>query len=504
MMDHGAADSNDDLVANLQRAGVITSDAVAAALRACPRDAFVPPAHAEEALMDVPVRVEDLGFNISAPHMHCSMLEGLEIAPGDAVLDVGSGCGLITAAAACLTGKQGRVVGIDVRRECCEMGAATVARLRDQNATFAAAAGPVSFETLNAFLLGGTKHVGQYDRVHVGACCPPDHLRPLIDLLKPGGGVVVVPVAPSDLRLIRKDPNGRLTQRVLSQVRFSELEVPGDAEVVLAALRAERRARVAPPPTPSTFDSDVAAVLGALRWKACAAAPLGTSPAGVVGGLPPSPAPEGCPAALAAALGDPDAALVCPGPEGWSLPAHSALLCQRCDLLRARCNSGMADAEAATIAVPEHFSQAAVGCLLRYLYTDALDCGVDAAPEVLAAAQYFGVPRAVALAEAVLARALRAAQRSPRAAEAAADAAAAALALADDHSLSHLKAVALDFAVAHYDTVAATEGWTALGKDQVAAVAAEAARQVALAKHLLKTVQEGAWDGDISAMGDDE
>ena len=50
---------------------------------------------------------------------------------------------------------------------------------------------------------------------------------------------------------------------MISQVRFSELEVPTDAEVLLATLRCERRQRTTPAHQPSTFSEDVAAIMGA-------------------------------------------------------------------------------------------------------------------------------------------------------------------------------------------------------------------------------------------------
>lgn len=52
------------------------SDRVARALRLCARDLFVPAQHAEEALVDAPIRVDALDFNISAPHMWVGCGEG--------------------------------------------------------------------------------------------------------------------------------------------------------------------------------------------------------------------------------------------------------------------------------------------------------------------------------------------------------------------------------------------------------------------------------------------
>lgn len=69
-------------------------------MRACPRDHFITEAHQDEAFSDSPVRLDDLDFNVSAPHMHASCLEALQLQPGQHVLDVGTGCGIIAACAA--------------------------------------------------------------------------------------------------------------------------------------------------------------------------------------------------------------------------------------------------------------------------------------------------------------------------------------------------------------------------------------------------------------------
>lgn len=37
----------------------------------------------DEAYMDAPIRVEEHGFNISAPHMHATGLSALDLQPGD-------------------------------------------------------------------------------------------------------------------------------------------------------------------------------------------------------------------------------------------------------------------------------------------------------------------------------------------------------------------------------------------------------------------------------------
>lgn len=57
--------------------------AVIAAMLGCPRDAFVPEGQRDEdAFVDAPLAMEGMGFNMSAPHMHATCLEALQLQPG--------------------------------------------------------------------------------------------------------------------------------------------------------------------------------------------------------------------------------------------------------------------------------------------------------------------------------------------------------------------------------------------------------------------------------------
>ena len=74
-----------------------------AAMRACPRDQFVPEGDngRAAAFADSPLALQ-LGFNMSAPHIHATCLEALDLQPGHAVLDIGCGCGISSAIVAAM------------------------------------------------------------------------------------------------------------------------------------------------------------------------------------------------------------------------------------------------------------------------------------------------------------------------------------------------------------------------------------------------------------------
>jgi protein-L-isoaspartate(D-aspartate) O-methyltransferase len=112
----------DDLLAP----GPVAAERAAAALRAVPRAAFLPPEARRRADVDLPILI-GWGATNSQPSTVREMLALLDVRPGDRCLDVGAGSGWTTALLAHLVGPAGRVVGVEIVPELVEMAQANLA-----------------------------------------------------------------------------------------------------------------------------------------------------------------------------------------------------------------------------------------------------------------------------------------------------------------------------------------------------------------------------------------
>ncbi|MGC5585305.1 protein-L-isoaspartate O-methyltransferase family protein [Ornithinimicrobium sp. W1665] len=97
------------------------------AMDATPRAGYLPEGVRERAGIDAPVAIGHEA-TCSQPTTVRTMLDLLDVRPGQQVLDVGCGSGWTTAILARLVGAEGRVVGVDIVPELVEDAAARLRR----------------------------------------------------------------------------------------------------------------------------------------------------------------------------------------------------------------------------------------------------------------------------------------------------------------------------------------------------------------------------------------
>lgn len=189
-------------------------DAVAAAMRAVDRRAFLPRAQRRWAGQDRPLAIGH-GQTNSQPSTVAAMLRLLDVAPGHRVLDVGAGSGWTTALLAVLVGPSGGVLGLERDPDLAAWGAANLATAH------------VPWARLEHARRGVLGTPGErYDRVLVSAAA--DALpEALVDQVAPDGRMVI-PVRHTML-LVEADPDAPGGARVSEHGSYSFVPLVEDA-----------------------------------------------------------------------------------------------------------------------------------------------------------------------------------------------------------------------------------------------------------------------------------
>ncbi|KAI5452710.1 hypothetical protein NCC49_000459 [Naganishia albida] len=212
--------TNQELIDNMRKAGLIKSVRVAEAMSKTDRRHYVP--DKEWAYQDSP---QPIGFNatISAPHMHAHALEDLEnfLRPGNKVLDVGCGSGYLTAVIHHMVSpsplKQGLVVGIDHLP-----GLTDLSRHNLRNDGIEVGEGK-GIEITTGDGRKGLEARGPYDAIHVGAAAPTLPQALVDQLNKPGRMFIPVGTYEQAIWRVDKDSEGNVTKEKLFGVRYVPL-----------------------------------------------------------------------------------------------------------------------------------------------------------------------------------------------------------------------------------------------------------------------------------------
>lgn len=197
------------MVDALVQAGIISDEAVIAAMKKVPRHRFVPAGQVGSAYTDRPLPIAE-GQTISAPSIVAMMTEAVRLGPTDRVLEIGTGSGYQAAVAAEIAR---HVYSIEIVEALAASARTRLSELGYNNITVRHGDG----------YLGWEEHA-PFDAIIVTAA--PDEIpQPLIDQLKEGGRMVI-PVAEEGwaqkLYLIEKQ-DGELVTTELADVIFVPL-----------------------------------------------------------------------------------------------------------------------------------------------------------------------------------------------------------------------------------------------------------------------------------------
>jgi protein-L-isoaspartate(D-aspartate) O-methyltransferase len=174
-----------ELVERLRQSGTLTSSRVARAFRRVPRHVFVPE-HPQHAVYDDRALITKARGGIptsssSQPAIMATMLEQLEVRPGQRVLEIGAGTGYNAALLSEIAGSRGSVTSIDIQPDVAAIARARLRALRYDNVRVVADDGA-----------RGYAKGAPFDRIIVTASCwemPSAWLHQLRD-----GGVIVLPL----------------------------------------------------------------------------------------------------------------------------------------------------------------------------------------------------------------------------------------------------------------------------------------------------------------------
>jgi len=203
-----------DVVEHLERIDYLKDPRIKKAMLKVKREQFVLPAYRRDAYIDTPLPIPGEA-TISAPHMHVIFMSSVKLKPGDKVLEVGAGSGILLAYIKEIVGKKGKVFGIEITPEVYKFAKKNLKKS--------------GYDKKVKLVLGdgslGLEKEAPFDKIIVSAACP-EIPRPLIKQLK-SGGILVAPVGGigggQDLIYLEKTKEGEIKTKNLGGVIFVKL-----------------------------------------------------------------------------------------------------------------------------------------------------------------------------------------------------------------------------------------------------------------------------------------
>lgn len=202
------------LLDSLKSYGVIKSDLVEKAMKAVPREEFLPEEVKSQAYFDHPLPIGE-GQTISAPHMVAIIAEKLDLQKGMKILEIGTGFGYNAAVIAEIVGEDGHVFSIERISSLAEIAIANLKRTGyDKNVTVIIGDGTL-----------GLASEAPFARIYVTAGAPkiPETLKEQLEI----EGKLIIPVGTTnynqELIMIEKIEEDQFKSKSLGGVAFVPL-----------------------------------------------------------------------------------------------------------------------------------------------------------------------------------------------------------------------------------------------------------------------------------------
>jgi len=177
------------------------------------REDFVLPEHRGHAYDDNPLPIP-ADATISAPHMHAIYLSVADLKPGDKVLEIGAGSGILLVYAKDIVGSKGEVVGVEIVPEVYRFAKNNLEKTGYD-------------KKIKLILSDGSKGLEKmkFDKILISATCP-EIPQALLDQLK-NGGMIIAPVGEpyghQELVCVKKEKQNKVVMKSLGSVVFVPL-----------------------------------------------------------------------------------------------------------------------------------------------------------------------------------------------------------------------------------------------------------------------------------------